>query len=103
MIAPTLGSGQAGKTANNHAGVGPPTIPVIDTRETANGGNSEAVKADNPMTPTKKLRHLLPITKKSLTANDNRYDVYDKKSNTRKINKSLRSSMHANKKAVKRQ
>ena len=56
-----------------------------------------------PMTPTKKLRQLLPITKKSLTANNNRYNVYNKKSNIRKINESLRSSMHANKKAPKQQ
>ena len=55
------------------------------------------------MTPTKKLRHLLPITKKSLTANDNRYDVYNKKLNMRKTNKSLRSSMHVYKKALKLQ
>ena len=46
-MAPTLRSGQASKTADNHAGVGPSTIPVIDTPETANGGDSEAVKADN--------------------------------------------------------
>ena len=51
----------------------------------------------------KKLRHLLPITKKSLTANNDRNDVYDKKLNTRKTNKSLRSSMHADEKATKRQ
>ena len=60
-------------------------------------------KRTTPMTPTKKLRHLLPITKKSLTANDDRYDMYDKKLNTRKINESLRSLMHVDKKAPKRQ
>ena len=46
-MAPTLQSGQASKTADNHAGVGPSTVPVIDTPETANGGDSEAVKAGN--------------------------------------------------------
>ncbi|SLM35277.1 hypothetical protein LPUS_04446 [Lasallia pustulata] len=35
------------ETADNHAGVGPSTIPVIDTPETANGSNGEAVKAGN--------------------------------------------------------
>ena len=55
------------------------------------------------MTPTKKLRQLLPITKKSLTANDDRYDMYDKKSNTRKMNESLRSSINADEKALKLQ
>ena len=102
-MAPTLQSGQASETANNHAGVGPSTVPVIDTPETANDGNGEAVKADNPDDTDKELRHLLPITKKSLTVNNNRYDVYDKKLNTRKTNKSLRSSMHVNGKAPKRQ
>ena len=48
MMALTLWSGQASKTADNHAGVGPLTIPVIDTIENTNSGNGEAVKADNP-------------------------------------------------------
>ena len=48
MMAPILRSGQTSKTANNHVGVGPSTIPVIDTPDTANGSDSEAVKADNP-------------------------------------------------------
>ena len=55
------------------------------------------------MTPTTTLKQLLPITKKSLTANDNRYNVYDKTSNTRKTNESLRGSMHADEKALKLQ
>ena len=55
------------------------------------------------MTPMTTLRQLLPITKKSLTANNNRYDVYDKKLNTRKTNESLRGSMHTDKKALKLQ
>ena len=54
-MAPTLWSGQASKTADNHAGVGPSTIPVIDTPETANGGNGEAVKADNPNDTDKEI------------------------------------------------
>ena len=45
---PTLQSGQTSKTADNHTGVGPSTVPVIDTPETAIGGNGEAVKVDNP-------------------------------------------------------
>ena len=56
-----------------------------------------------PMTLTTTLRQLLPITKKSLTANNNRYDVYDKKLCTRKTNESLRGSMHADKKVLKLQ
>ena len=55
------------------------------------------------MTLTKKLRQLLPITRKSLTANNNRYNVYDKKSNMRKTNESLRSLMHPDEKALKLQ
>ena len=47
-MAPTLRSGQMSKTADNHAGVSPSTIPVIDTPETVNGGDGEAVEADNP-------------------------------------------------------
>ena len=50
-----LKSGQASKTANNHAGVGPSTVPVIDTPETANGGNSEAVEVDNPNDTDKEI------------------------------------------------
>ena len=46
-MAPTLQSCQTSKTADNHASVGPSTIPVIDTSDTANGGNGEAVKAGN--------------------------------------------------------
>ena len=46
-MAPTLRSGQTSETADNHAGVGPSTIPVIDTPDTANGGGSEAVEAGN--------------------------------------------------------
>ena len=57
-------------------------------------------KQATPMTPTTTLRQLLPITKKSLTANDNRYDVYDKKSNTQTTNESLKSSTHAYEKAL---
>ena len=60
-------------------------------------------KQANPMTPTMTLRQLLPITKKSLTANNDRYDMYNKKSNMRKTNESLRGSMHADKKALKLQ
>ena len=60
-------------------------------------------KQATPMTPTTTLRQLLPITKKSLTANDYRYDVYNKTSNTRKTNESLRGSMHADEKALKLQ
>ena len=47
-MARTLWSGQASKTADNHAGVGPSTVPVIDTPETTNGGNGKAIKADKP-------------------------------------------------------
>ena len=47
MMASTLRSGQASETADNHAGVGPSTIPVIDTPDTANGGDGKAVKAGN--------------------------------------------------------
>ena len=54
-IAPTLQSGQASKTADNHAGVGPSTIPVIDTSETANSGDGEAVEADNPNDTDKEI------------------------------------------------
>ena len=46
-MAPTLQSGQASETADNHAGVGPSTIPVIDTPDTVNGGDGKAVKAGN--------------------------------------------------------
>ena len=60
-------------------------------------------KQATPMTLTTMLRQLLPITKKSLTTNDDRYDVYDKTLNTRKTNESLRGSMHANEKALKLQ
>ena len=54
-MAPTLQSGQASKTANNQAGVGPSTIPVIDTPDTANGGDGEAAKAGNPNDTDKDL------------------------------------------------
>ena len=47
-MAPTLQSSQASKAANNHAGVGPLTIPVIDIPDTTNGGDGEDVKANNP-------------------------------------------------------
>ena len=60
-------------------------------------------KQATPMIPTMTLRQLLSITKRSLIANDNRYDVYDKKSNTRKTNKSLRGSMHADENALRLQ
>ena len=43
------------KIANKHAGVGPSTVPVIDTTETATGGNGEAVKADNPNNTDKEI------------------------------------------------
>ena len=46
-MAPTLQSGQASKTADNQSGVGLSTIPVIDTPDTANGGDGKAVKAGN--------------------------------------------------------
>ena len=46
-MAPTLRSGQASKTADNYAGVGPSTIPVIDIRDTVNSSKGEAVKAGN--------------------------------------------------------
>ena len=54
-MAPTLWSSQASKTANNQAGVGPSTILVIDTPDTANGGNGEAVEAGNPNDTDKDL------------------------------------------------
>ena len=54
-MAPILQSGQTSETANNHAGVGPSTVPVIDTPETANSGNGEAVKADNPNNTDKEI------------------------------------------------
>ena len=54
-MAPTLQSGQASKTADNHTGVGPLTIPVIDTPETANSGDGEAVEADNPNDTDKEI------------------------------------------------
>ena len=56
MVAPMLQSGQTSKTADNHADVGPSTVPVIDTPETANNGNSEAVKADNPNDTNKEIK-----------------------------------------------
>ena len=43
------------ETANNHAGVGPLTVPVIDTPETTNGGDGEAVEADNPNDADKEI------------------------------------------------
>ena len=46
-MAPMLQSSQASKTADSHAGVGPSTIPVIDTPDTVNGGDGEAVKEGN--------------------------------------------------------
>ena len=61
------------------------------------------LKQATPMTLIKTLRQLLPITKKSLTTNNDRYNMYNKKSNTRKMNKSLRGSTHAYKKALKLQ
>ena len=54
-MAPMLQSSQASKTADNYASVGPSTVPVIDIPETANSGNSEAVKADNPNDTDKEI------------------------------------------------
>ena len=55
MMAPTLRSGQASKTANNHPDVEPSTIPVINTPEIANSGNGKAVEVDNPNDTKKEI------------------------------------------------
>ena len=60
----------------------------------------QLLKQTSPMTTTTRRRQLLPTTKRSLTANDDRYDLYDKKSNMQTTNKSLRSSTHAYEKAL---
>ena len=54
-MAPTLQFHQASETVNNQAGTGPSTIPVIDTPDTANNGNDEAVEADGPNDTDKDL------------------------------------------------
>ena len=50
-----LQSCQASITVDNQAGTGPSTIPVIDTPDTANNGNGEAVEADGPNDTDKEL------------------------------------------------
>ena len=93
-MAPTLRSGQTSKTADNHAGVGPSTIPGIDTPETANNGDSEAVEADNPNDTRKEIEASTTHNQEVIDRQPQQIQYVHKKLNMRKTNESSRSSMH---------